>query len=218
MKKLIILTAIISCFLLYYLEQIVQVSYGIKTGMKWLLFFIIPVILDRYIDKRSVQKSFHKKGVLFGLLFGSVSFISIILAYILLQNYINFDLITEELQAKSKITAGNFIFIAIYVTLGNSLLEEFFFRGFIFLNLKHLGYRTFAYMFSALLFALYHIAIFQTWFTFSMTLLALLGLFIIALIFNWLNTKTNTFINSWIVHIMADLAIILIGFKLFEFI
>jgi membrane protease YdiL (CAAX protease family) len=122
------------------------------------------------------------------------------------------------METKSKITAANFIFIAIYITLGNSLLEEFFFRGFIFLNLRQLGKEKFAYLFSALLFAIYHISIFQSWFTLPLMLLSLFGLFTIGIVFNWLNTKTNTIINSWIVHIFADLAIILIGLKLFEII
>lgn len=218
MKKWIIVTAIIVCLILYFVEQILEVNYVIKTGTKWALFLGIPLLLDKYIDKRAVEKHFHKEGLIFGFLFGLGSFAVVIGAYFLLQDFINFPFIINELQTKSKITAANFIFIAIYVTFGNSFLEEFFFRGFIFLNLKHLGSEKLAYIFSALLFALYHIAIFQTWFSFSMTLVALFGLLTIAIIFNWLNTKTNTFINSWIVHIMADIAIILIGFRLFGFI
>lgn len=215
MKKLIIVVSLISCFFLYYIEQILEVSYVIKTSAKWIVFILIPILLDRFIDKKQVQKQFNKKGMVFGLLFGISSFIVIMAAYVFLKQFIDFQAIVQEMQTKSKITAENFIFIAIYITLGNSLIEEFFFRGFIFLNLKHLGSEKLAYLFSASLFAIYHIAIFQTWFTVPLTLLALFGLFTIAIIFNWLNTKTNTFINSWIVHILADLAIILIGFRLF---
>lgn len=218
MKKLIVSASIIACLLLYYLEQILEVNYMIKTSSKWIVFLLIPFILDRFIDKNSNPKQFNKKGMLFGFLFGLSSFIIIIVAYILLKDFINFDEIVNEMETKSKITAANFIFIAIYITLGNSLLEEFFFRGFIFLNLRQLGEEKFAYLFSSLLFAIYHISIFQTWFTLPLTLLVLFGLFTIGIIFNWLNTKTNTIINSWIVHILADLAIIIIGLRLFQII
>ena len=105
--------------------------------------------------------------------------------------------------------------VGIYITLGNSFLEEFFFRGFIFLNLYNQGYKKIAYIYSSLLFGVYHIAIFKTWFSPLLTVLALLGLVIAGIVFNWIDTKSENFINSWIVHILADSAIIIIGMGMF---
>ena len=74
------------------------------------------------------------------------------------------------------------------------------------------GNKVFAYLFSSVLFAIYHVAIFATWFNVWLILLALLGLFIVGILFNWLNTKSNNFLNSWILHIMADIAVVSIGY------
>ncbi|WP_369404955.1 CPBP family intramembrane glutamic endopeptidase [Piscibacillus salipiscarius] len=94
-------------------------------------------------------------------------------------------------------------------------LEEFYFRGFIFLKFYQSGYHVLGYIFSSALFAIYHVAIFATWFNFELILLALAGLFVVGLIFNWLNTKSNNFLNSWILHIVQILPLCRSGFIYF---
>ena len=68
--------------------------------------------------------------------------------------------LSENIGVKS----SNFIFVAIYISFANSLLEEFFFRGFAFLKLKEVSSRKFAYIFSALAFSIYHLAMMIGWF------------------------------------------------------
>ena len=144
------------------------------------------------------------------------SFLVIIASYFVLRGYIDFNRIAQELQSKSKVTPSNFIFVGLYITFGNSFLEEYFFRGFIFLNLFNLGSKKLAYIYSSLLFGVYHISIFKTWFNPILIGLALFGLISVGIIFNWLDTKTENFINSWLVHILADSAIIIIGMRMFK--
>ncbi len=60
---------------------------------------------------------------------------------------------------------------------GNSLIEEYFFRGVIFRSLFE-RLPVFAYIISSLLFSLYHLAIFGTWFSGYILFLALFGLFL----------------------------------------
>ncbi|QDP39906.1 CPBP family intramembrane glutamic endopeptidase [Radiobacillus deserti] len=149
MKKWIIGSSLFACFFLYIVEQVMEVNYGWKTFSKWIVFLLLPIFLFRFIKREKQEKSLQKKGLLFGLLFGFISFSSIIIAYFVLRESIDFDAIIWELK-KSGIDASNFIFVAVYITLGNSLLEEFFFRGFIFLNLNQAGYKKVAYLFSSL--------------------------------------------------------------------
>jgi membrane protease YdiL (CAAX protease family) len=78
-----------------------------------------------------------------------------------------------------------------------------------------LGYKKTGYITSSLLFALYHIANFQNWFSPVLYILAIVGLFLGGTIFNFLDDKDNTFFNSWFVHICADLAIVFIGYLIF---
>jgi membrane protease YdiL (CAAX protease family) len=108
------------------------------------------------------------------------------------------------------------IFVAVYITFGNSFIEEYFFRGFIFLKLHESGCRKTAYVFSSLLFSLYHIMMFRDWFTLPIFLLSVAGLAGVGFLFDYMNIKYKSIYNSWISHILADSAIMFIGFKMFE--
>jgi len=219
-KKYIILSSLVACILLYFVEQVLVVNYVVKSAIKIAFFIFIPYAYNKIIKKQKLSltinyKNIDKDHLKMGFLFGILSFLIILISYYVLRNIINLQSISESLQSKSKITAANFIFVGLYITLGNSFLEEYFFRGFIFLNLYELKSKKCAYIYSSLLFGLYHIAIFKTWFNIGLVGLALIGLISIGFIFNWLDTKSKNFINSWIVHILADSAIIIIGLRMF---
>ncbi|MDF2699691.1 MAG: hypothetical protein K0Q49_1247 [Haloplasmataceae bacterium] len=219
-NKYIIILSFVACLILYLLEQVFLVNYLVKTTSKLILFTIIPIIYMKYIKKTKIKNALNlsklaKNDLKLGVILGSLSFITVQVVYIIFKEFIDFSGIINELQTKSKITPTNFIFVGLYITFVNSFLEEFFFRGFIFLNLYELNKKKTAYFYSAVLFSVYHIAIFKTWFDPGLILLTLLGLITIGLVFNYLNTKSKNFINSWLVHLMADSIIIIIGMKLF---
>jgi uncharacterized protein len=221
-EKYIIISSLLACICLYFIEQYLGVSYVVKTMSKLIFFIILPLIYLKLIKKSNIAeelnlKRLDKKRLKLGFMFGITSFLIVLAAYYILKGTIDLNDIISDLKAKN-ITPANFILIGLYVTLGNSFLEEFFFRGFIFLNLYNLKKKKLAYFFSSILFALYHIGIFKAWFNIWLILLCLLGLIIIGFVFNWLNTKSKNFINSWLVHILADSAIILIGLSMFEII
>lgn len=218
----IIVLALLSCIFLYYLEQILQSTYIWKTTAKIVLFLLVPVLYTTFIIKIRLHtflniRHLDVKRLKLGFFFGICSACIILLSYYFLNSFIDTKLIVADLQNRLEITPQTYLFVALYITFGNSLLEEFYFRGFIFLQLYRANYRLLAYFFSATLFAVYHVAIFATWFNGWLTALALLGLFVVGNIFNWLNTKSNNFLNSWILHILADISIVLIGyFMLFQ--
>ena len=217
----IIISSLIACILLYYVEQIVMANYVTKTLVKVVLFTMIPFCYFKLYKKSTFAKALHgktlnKKELKIGFLLGFASFLILIITYILLKNKIHLQGIVQDLASKS-ITPTNFIYIAFYVTFVNSFLEEFFFRGFIFLNLYEMKFKKIAYLYSSLLFALYHIAIFKSWFNPWLLALALTGLLAVGFLFNFIDTKSKNFINSWIVHILADMAIVLIGMSILGF-
>ncbi len=220
-KKYIIISSLATCIILYFVEQVIGANYVVKTLAKVILFTLIPYLYVKIIKKSTVAvelnfKKLDKKHLKLGFLLGISSFLIILVAYLLLGQYIDFSRIASELQNKSKITPTSFIFVGLYIIFGNSFLEEIFFRGFIFLSLYELKSKRLAYVYSSVLFGLYHIAIFKTWFNLGLIALALFGLVVVGFLFNWIDTKSENFINSWIVHILADSAIILIGFRMFK--
>lgn len=222
-NKFIIISSLIIVGILYTVEQYLMVNYLFKTLSKIILFIIIPYIYIKYVKKKSIKnalnlKGMNKKQFSYGIIFGILCFIIVIIAYLIFKKFIDFKGILNEMQNKSQITPANFIFVGLYITFVNSFLEEYFFRGYIFLNLYEKGNKIGAYIFSSLLFSLYHLTIFKSWFDLQIMFLVLFGLFSVGILFNILDTKSRNFINSWIVHILADSAIILIGCRLFNMI
>ncbi|MCG8484399.1 MAG: CPBP family intramembrane metalloprotease [Clostridia bacterium] len=218
----IIFITILTVALLYLCDQVLTLSYNAKIVIKLILFTCGPFLYIRKADYNFFKESIYNvrkiNDLKVSLIFGVLVIIIIAMAYITVKQYIDIDTLIHEFENKYKINKQNIIYYGLYITFINSLLEEAFFRGFIFLNLKKLGFKKWAYIVSSLAFSVYHIANFQNWFSWQVFLLACTGLFIGGTIFNYLDDKPNTFLNSWFVHICADLAIILIGFRIFEII
>lgn len=224
-KKLIYLiaTSILAVAVLYFFDQVMTFNYLSKIALKAALFVIFPALYiiktGENVFKSSIANIKSRQGKSggwnAGVLLGAAVFAVILVVYVFMRQYIDSSQLIMEFQEKYKINSGNILYYSFYLVFVNSFLEEFFFRGFLFLNIKHLGFRRTAYAFSALLFAVYHIANFQNWLFPAAFFLALSGLFAGGCLFNYLDDKQETFLNSWFVHICADLAIVLIGLHIF---
>ncbi|GEK91646.1 CPBP family intramembrane glutamic endopeptidase [Alkalibacterium kapii] len=216
---ILILMVTLSAVGMSIIDGYIQLPYLYKSIFKLVLFSLIPMgYFFRYKEEHNQLKKlfvFKKSDLKSALLLGIGVYIVIMLAYFVLQNFIDLSSIRDSLTTGIGVTADNFLLVAIYITLVNSLLEEFFFRGFAFLILKENTGRLFAYVFSACLFALYHVGMTSGWFHWGIFLLAMIGLFVGGCIFNYLNEKSESIYPSWLVHIFANLAINTVGFILF---
>lgn len=214
----VILISLFCCALMAVVDGIWMPGYGIKSAIKIALFLLFPFVcslIDRNVEYGSLFRA-NKKGLLIAFALGLGLFGVILGGYFLLSPYFDFSNIASSLTSSTGVDGSNFIFVALYISFINSLLEEFFFRGFVFTNLKRSANRTFAYLFSSLLFSLYHTAMMIGWFSLPLFLLILVGLAVGGAIFNFLNEKYNTVFVSWIVHMFTNFAINTIGFILLK--
>lgn len=214
----IISILLISCLIMYFVEASVTSGYFGKSVWKIGAFLAIPLvycIYDRSIALRDFFKISSVKQLLLSLGLGAMVYGLILGGYFLLSSFIDLDNIASLLTENLKINKDNFLIVALYISFVNSLLEEFFFRGFAFLSLKKLLRRSFAYIISALAFSLYHVAILANWFNLWLFVLIIGGLFVAGLFFNWLNEKNQNIYNSWLVHMFANFGINTVGFLMF---
>lgn len=200
---------------LYIVDQLLRLSYNGKILVKLVLFAVFPLLYICLTGDNFIRTSFHNRAPALRLdwtkALGLGVIVIIVAAFWVTKGKMDVTAITGDFTNKYKIGQNQLVWYGAYLTFGNSLLEEFFFRGFVFLGLRHLGFRWLGYGVSSLLFALYHIANFQTWFHPLLFVLALAGLLIGGLIFCALDDRADTFFNSWFVHICADLAIVALG-------
>lgn len=208
---------ITACLLMAWVDSILSPNYAVKSVIKLILFLLIPASYALFNRDISIRQLFTLKNVkiIFPLSLGLGVYILILSSYFLVAPYFDFSNITVALETNIGVSKSNFIFVALYISLINSLLEEFFFRGFAFLLLKRVTSRKVAYLFSASAFSLYHVAIITSWFTPMLFIVLIISLFIAGLLFNWLNEKADSLYPSWMVHLSANLAINTIGFILF---
>ncbi len=221
-KSYVILTVLLSTIMMCIVDGIIVPPYFVKSAIKIFMFLMIPMLyFVFYKEKSEYLKNLFipkKKDFLLALGLGTGVFIVILGAYFWLKPLINLSTIEEALVSGTGVSADNFIVVAIYISFVNSLLEEFFFRGYAFLILKKEKSKKFAYIFSSLMFALYHVGMTNGWFSILIYFLAMLGLFLGGCIFNFLNDKCENIYPSWLVHMCANFAINTIGLILFQII
>ena len=208
---------IIFCIVMAYIDGVLKANYFAKSAVKLVLFLLLPN-LYAWVDKKVNIKSLfrlNKQGFVIALPLCFGVYAVILGGYFLLRGVFDFSAITGALTGIIGVNRENFVFVSLYISFVNSLLEEFFFRGFAFLTIKRLTTRTFAYIFSGAAFSIYHVAMMIGWFSPLVFGLVLIGLFAGGLIFNFLNEKSGTIYPSWFVHMFANFAINTVGFILF---
>lgn len=218
MKKLHIpILVIIACIVMGIVDAVIQPGYAIKSAIKIIMFLLIPIVYGLFLKEFNIKNLMKpdKKGLCIALCLGFVIYGVVLGAYWIFKDVFDFSALTGSLNETTGVNKSNFIWVAIYISFVNSLLEEFFFRGFSFITLKKLTSRRFAYVFSSMVFALYHIAIMIGWFGLPVILISLVGLFIGGMIFNRFDEKSENIYLSWLIHMFANFATNTIGFILF---
>ena len=208
---------IVCCSIMAFIDAVVQPAYHIKSIVKIMLFLIVPIVYSRFNKEISLKKLFipSKKGFAISLFLGVGTFAVIISAYFIFRNIFDLSVITTALTESLGVSKENFVAVSIYISFVNSLLEEFFFRGFAFLTLMKLTTKRNAYIFSSVVFAGYHIAMMIGWFTLPAFVIAMSGLILGGLIFSYLNQRNQNIYSSWMVHMFANFATNTVGFILF---
>lgn len=211
-KLFICLSVMLCCLIMAATDSIWKPPYAVKSAVKVLLFLLVPLVFS-IVRKLSPAALFRpeKKAVLLGAALGIAAFAVILGGYFLLRSFIDFSFIPGSLMENGGINADNFLFVALYIAFCNSLLEEFFFRGFAFLTLKRVAASRFAAVFSAGAFAFYHAGMLDGWFSPILYILTLAALFLCGLFFNYLNARSSRIWTSWLTHMGANLAINTVG-------
>jgi len=211
---LMIAAAVFCCGVMAWVDGVLRPGYAVKSSIKMAVFSALPLVLTRIFGLMPAKEIFRFRKQGFGVAIGlGLGIYALILGgWAVLRNWIDFSGIADSLTSNAGVTKENFLYVSLYISFANSLLEEYFFRGFVFGNLRQ--NRKFAYAFSAAAFSLYHVAMMIGWFHPALLILVLAGLFIGGLIFNWLNEKQDCIYVSWLTHMFANFAINTIGFIL----
>ena len=211
---MIIITVIVCCIFMAFIETIVEPPYFIKSLIKIIVFFLLPLLTMKLLGINIFKKHkiIDKKIIIRLLVTGIVIYLSIMIAYYILNKFLDFSSIINSLSMDQNVNGKDFIFVALYISFCNSLLEEFLFRYFSFIKLSEFLSKKWSYVISSILFAIYHISMVESSFPLSLILLMIFGLSIGGFIFDYVDDKDKNICNSWIIHMFADFAIMTIWF------
>lgn len=217
-KEYVVYAAVLCSLAMTIIDGVVQPPYAVKSLIKLALFLLCPLgyygwFADWGQLKRLLRPAKRDLLAALGLGFGCVGVIWG--GYWLISRFFSLTDVILKLTSDGGVSPDNFLFVSTYIALINSFLEEFFFRGFAFISMKQLTSRRNAYVFSAALFALYHFGMVAGGRNPLIWTGAMIGLFGAGIVLNFLNEKSGNIITSWLVHMLANLAINSIGFSVF---
>lgn len=210
----IIVTVIICCIIMALIETVIEPAYFVKSAAKIIVFLSAPIITVKLLKIKLLDSNLklNKKDILKLLLLGGVIYAAIIGAYFLTANVFDYSSLVDSLAADQKVGNVGFLPVALYISFCNSFLEEFLFRFVSFIKLSDFMSKKGAYIFSSAAFAVYHIAMIGASFPLPLLILALFGLAVGGLIFDFVDDKNKNIYNSWIIHMFADFAIMTIWY------
>ncbi len=216
----ILITGIIfiACTLMYFIESYIRPVYALKSIYKLIIFAGLPLIycvFDKEIKFKEYFTIRNKKQIKLAVALGIGVYVFVHAGYFILKGFIDLNNIAIVLDNNLSINKDNFIFVSLYISFINSLLEELFFRGFGFLTLKKYSSENYSYIISAFTFSIYHVSILANWFNAIIYIVFIVGLFVTGLFFNRLNDRYDNIYNSWIVHMSANISINIVGFIMF---
>ena len=141
-KRFYVIASTVACALVMaFVDGVIQPPYGLKSFLKVVLFLLVPLGYFGHFrawDSLKVLFILKKRELAVALALGIGAFGVITGGYMLISRFFSLDEAILRLTADGGVSPENFLYVSFYIALVNSLLEEFFFRGYAFLNLKSL--------------------------------------------------------------------------------
>lgn len=159
---------------------------------------------------------FERQKTLVGITWGLLMFGVIIVAYWLLgKRWIDLKDIREKATEVGITSLSIYLAGCFYWCFINSFIEECIWRGFAYSQCARLTSGIAAVLLSALFFTLHHtIALYAYTQNWLVVIIGSLGVFLAGIIWSWCYRNYKSLVPSYIAHVLADIAIAIIGWDL----
>jgi len=199
-------------FLLFFallpsIDQLVTHYLGYYVGfvLRILTHIGIPLLIARPIVKK-LYSSFSKKAAITSTIFVFGTIVLLAGLYLLLKNTFDSELLRSQLALIYEVTPASYLFVGLLICFINPFLEETYWRAFLYGKTRIL--------FGGVLFAVHHAVMMASWFASWQLAIIVIGLCAVGILFNWLVKFTDSIWPAILVHMSADIVIIIIGYLL----
>ncbi len=162
-----------------------------------------------------------RRGLIEGAVFGVLVVIAMLAMYALVLRPGGFldgaeDAVRDKLHDMGLDTMRMFLAAALFYSLIHSLLEEYYWRWFVFGELRETISIGLAVIISSLGFAAHHVIVLGIYLGWQspLTYLFSLAIAIGGAVWAWIYQRSGTLYGSWLGHLMVDAAIFVIGYDL----
>lgn len=101
-----------------------------------------------------------------------------------------------------------------YVTILHSLVEEYYWRWFVFGKLHQRIRPLYAYLLAAAAFTAHHVVVLSQYFDWPLVALFSLSVGVGGLLWSWMLVRQRTLWGAWLSHALVDFGIFVIGYRL----
>jgi hypothetical protein len=182
------------------------VLYGVPTVVAWRTITRAQLV-------RGLRAGVQPAALLWGIGSGGMLGAVILVGWFgFVQGQLDLAALREVVNANGLDEPVRYWTMAIWLSVGNALLEEFVFRWFVDSRLKQLGlWIGLAIPISALIFTAHHVLVLMAYFPAVETILFSLGVFVGGLLWSWLLRRHGSLVPGYLSHILVDLALFVVG-------
>lgn len=195
----------------------VQITYAITKVLQ----FSYPVVYLIFVARRELKPGpFRPDGLLYGIVFGLVVGASIV---VLAEVLSDSTLAATPEQVRKKVaefgvaTPLRFAALATFLSVVHSLLEEYYWRWFVFGRLRRLTGFFLAAVLSSLAFTAHHVFVLNEYLPgrfWSAVMPFSLGIAAGGFVWCWLYQRTGSLLGPWISHFLVDAGIMIAGYRM----
>ena len=197
-------------------QSVQQATYSVVKTIQFALPAAWVLLVQREWPKLHRPSA---RSLVIGVLFGVAVGLAMAALYVALQSMGMLDSPAAAIRSKvASFGIGSplgYLVFAIFVSAIHSLLEEYYWRWFVFSQLSRSVQLPTAILISSLGFAAHHVVVLSLYFgwTSPLTWLFSLAIVIGGACWAWLYHKSNSLIAPWLSHAFVDAAIFAIGYR-----
>ena len=197
-------------------SPLAQVIYG-SVKFFTLVWPIIAVlfILKESISKKELSIREHLKSIPMGIAIGLP--IAVVIGLLMLSPIGDIVKEASPLVKQKCIDLGiinHFILFAFFISIFHSLLEEYYWRWFVFGKLREVVSLKLAHFLGAFAFTLHHVVVMMQFFDLPWALFFSACVGVGGFFWSYLFQKQRTLIGAWASHAIVDLALMSVGYYL----
>jgi len=181
----------------------------------WPLIAVV-IIEGRRIRPRLADWRTHLRAIPLGLVSGVVLGGAILTAYgaTPLGDYtLGFSDKVRDQVTKMGIL-DHYVVFGAALAVGHSLIEEYYWRWYVFGRLTRVVSAPIAYILGSLAFAAHHFVVLSCYFSFWGTIVFGIGVAVGGAVWSFQYQRQRTLVGSWMSHLLVDAAIFWIGYRL----